>query len=198
MAATGVDVDDAITNYAGMFMKIELDRQMINMVRTSAGAVDSDLGFDCSLTGLTGVTRRDKFADFLLKLSTGSNKIFTAAGRGEVSWIIAGTDVTTVIEACPGFIRDSNIVPIGAHIIGTLNGTTTIIKDPGLPSTEYLIGFNGVLVGDAGIIVGMFIPVFFTPTLVTPDLKGGKALLSMYDVIVNNSAYYKRGVITNF
>lgn len=42
------------------------------------------------------------------------------------------------------------------------------------------------------------IPIYFTPLLTTDELRGRKAVLSMYDTVLNMSQYYIRGKITNF
>ena len=195
MASAGIDVDDTVTNTAGMFLKVEKDRVVINEIRQAAGAYNATIAFDAG-NAPSGVTNREYFADFIITLGKGENVIFSATGRGEVTWIIAGTDCATLISSLPGFVPEANIVPIGAHVIGRL-GNKIVIKDPALPQTEYIIGFNGVLVGDTGVVIADWIPVYFTPTLVTSDLKGSKAMLSMYDTVVNEQSYYVRGQITN-
>lgn len=197
-ASTGVEINDVLTNVAGTFLKIERDRIAINIVRNAAGAYKSVLAFDCAVPGGGGITKREHFQDFLLKISVGSNLIFSNTGRGIVSWIIGGANASAVCENLNSFVREANAVPIGAHVVGYINGEIPVIKDNALPANEYIIGFNGSVVGDAGVIIADWIPIFFTPELVTPDLKGGRALLSMYDVVVNNSNYYHRGLISNF
>jgi len=196
MSSVGVDVDSTLAKVAGTFLKIERDRNTINLIRNAAGAYNSALQFDALVP--SGITQRQHFADFTISLAKGKNIIFSSAGRGAISFIICGTDVETVATNTPGFVRATNVTPIGAHVVGYYDGTIPVIADPGLPSDEYIIGFNGALVGDAGIIICDWIPVYFTPTLTTSDLKSSRALLSMYGVVVNNANYYVRGKIINF
>lgn len=196
MSTVGVDIDDTITNMAGIFMKIERDRNAINLIRSAAGAYNGDIAFNAT-AGPAEQTTRQYFQDFLIRLSKAGNVIFSLAGRGGVSFIIGGTGACTIIESLTTFVRDTNIVPIGAHVIGYLDGVVPVIKDPALPAGEFICGFTGSLVGDAGVVIADWIPIYFTPTLVTSDLKGSKALLSMYDAVTVNSKYYVRGLVTN-
>lgn len=196
MSTVGLDIDDTITNMAGIFMKIERDRNAINMIRTAAGSYNSLLAFDAT-AGPSAQTTRQYFQDFLIRISRSGNIIFSSAGRGGVSFLIAGTGASTLIESLSTFVRETNIVPIGAHVIGYLDGVIPVIKDPALPAGEWIAGFTGSLVGDAGVVIADWIPIYFTPTLVTSDLKGSKALLSMYDTVTVNSRYYVRGLVAN-
>jgi hypothetical protein len=41
------------------------------------------------------------------------------------------------------------------------------------------------------------IPIYFTPTLTTDELKGRKAALSMYDIVVNQRNYFVKGNVKN-
>jgi len=200
-AAIALDVEDTLSVIAGQFLKIERDRQLIRYIGTLAGAVDTDLVFDA--VAVSGLSRREKFGDFVITLNQAKREIFTASGRGSVSWIVAGTTAAVVIKSMPGFVPAAAVTPIGAHVVGTVDGVT-VIEDPAMVGTtgsaaptEYLVGYNGILPGDSGVIIADWIPVYFTPTDISPDLQGKKALLSMYDRVANVTTYYKRGRIDN-
>ena len=193
-ASIGMDVEDTATVVAGQLLKIERDRQLITYINTLAGAVNANLVFDAAV--IAGLTRRDVFDDFTIYLNRAGNEIFKSSGKGAISWLVAGTDAATVMSSMRGFVVEPNIVPIGAHVIGSINGVT-VIKDPYMTVNEYLAGYNGILPGDSGVIVADWIPVYFTPTQQTADLVGRKALLSMYDIVSNVTTYYKKGRIDN-
>ena len=196
-AAINLDVEDTTTVIAGQFLKIERDRQLLNYIANLAGAVQSALTFNA--VAVTGISRRDVFNDFVITLAKAENVIFTAAGRGSVNWISCGTNAAVVIKSMAGFVPAASVVPIGAHVIGSIDGIT-VIKDPYMTansSSDFLVGYNGILPGDSGVIIADWIPVYFTPTEETSDLEGKKALLSMYDVIHNVGEYYARGTIQN-
>lgn len=193
-ASIGLDVEDTATVIAGQLLKIERDRQLITYINNLAGSVNSNLVFDAS--SVAGYPRREVFDDFVIYLNRAGNEIFKSSGKGSVSWIVAGTDAATVMSSMKQFVAEPNVVPIGAHVIGSVNGVT-IVKDPYMTTNEYTVGYNGILPGDSGVVVADWIPVYFTPTQQTADLVGRKALLSMYDIVSNITTYYKKGRITN-
>jgi len=193
-ASIGLDVEDTATVIAGQLLKIERDRQIITYIANLAGAVKTDLIF--SAAAVTGLARREVFNDFIITVNDCGQVIFDASGKGTVAWIIAGSKAATVMSSMRDFVREPNVTPIGAHLIGSLNGVQ-IIKDPYLTTNEFIAGYNGILPGDSGVIVADWIPVYFTPTEQTADLVSRKGLLSMYDIVNNVSTYYTRGRITN-
>jgi hypothetical protein len=201
-AAINLDVEDTLSILAGQFIKTERDRYIINFISKAVGAPDPNLVFNASPTesgsaANSQITRRDHYKDFKIIISKAENKIIQAAGRGALSWIVASTEVATIIKNVDGFVPESSIVPIGAHLIGTVDGIS-IIKDPFLLSKTWIGGYNGILPGDSSIILAEWIPIYFTPTLTTDELRGRKAALSMYDIVLNMTQYFCKGEITNF
>lgn len=194
MASIGLDVEDTMAVIAGQHLKVERDRQLIRFISNEAGAVEASLTFDAA--SVSGLSRREVFDDFAITVTKGENLIFEAAGRGSVAWIIAGLNAAVVIKTMSGFVPAADIIPIGAHVVGTLDGAT-VIKDPYSPTNEFILGYNGILPGDSGVIIADWIPLYFTATDMDADLRGRKALLSMYDIVVNVSEYYKKGIMQN-
>lgn len=195
-AAIGLDVEDTLSVLAAQFIKTERDTFIISFISRAAGAIDPDLTFNASVAG-TDKTRRAHYKDFKVYLDVADNKVIETAGRGAISWIVAGNNVAAVVKHVDGFIPAANIVPIGAHVIGEVDGKT-IIKNPHMDANTWLAGYNGVLPGDSGITLAEWIPIYFTPTLTDWELRGKKAILSMYDVVLNMPEYFKKGSITNF
>jgi len=204
MASINLDVEDTVSTLAAQFIKIESDRQVINVCINAAqaaqggAAFDADLVFDAALPGTGGVTRTQIFQDFMITVAKGENKIYAAAGRGSVSWMICGNNVAAVMKQLKTFVPAQNIMPIGAHVIGSLDGAITVIKDSGLNADWFVVGYNGILPGDSGVIKADWIPIYFTQTLTTKELQGQKAVLSMYDVVINNGNFYRIGKIVHF
>jgi hypothetical protein len=154
-AAVGLDVEDTLSILAGQFIKIERDRQLINLISTTAGPARPELEFDArqnTVSLSTGYSRTEHFNDFGIKISIAENLIFGAAGRGSVSWIVAGLNACTVLSSMRDFVREPVVVPIGAHVIGSINGVS-VIKDPGSPPNQFIMGYNGVLPGDTSVVL---------------------------------------------
>jgi hypothetical protein len=199
-AAIGLDVEDTLSVLAGQFIKTERDRYVVNYISRLAGNPVDALAFNCTAYFSTdrGYPRRVHYQDFKIRIAQAEQLIFNAAGRGSINWIVCGTNVASLMVNLDGYVPEVNVVPIGAHVIGTLDGNKIIIKDPGLDTDTWIAGYNGILPGDAGVIMAEWIPIYFTPTITDVDLKGRKAALSMYDVVTNMSQYYVKGKISNF
>ena len=160
-ASIGLDVEDTATVIAGQLIKIERDRQIITFIENLAGAVNDNLIFDAD--AVAGYPRRDVFDDFIITMNRAGEEIFQASGKGSVAWIICGGDASTVMGSMKDFVKEPNATPIGAYLIGSINGVQ-IIKDPYMTSNEFVAGYNGILPGDSGVIVADWIPIYFTPT----------------------------------
>ena len=137
-------------------LKIERDRQIITYIANLAGAISADLTFDAA--AVAGYPRREVFNDFMITLADAGQAIFNASGKGTIAWVIAGGKAATVISSMKDFIREPNVTPIGAYLIGSINGIQ-IIKDPYLTTNDFIAGYNGILPGDSGVIVADWMKV---------------------------------------
>jgi len=155
-ASIGLDVEDTATVIAGQLLKIERDRQIITYIANLAGAISADLTFDAA--AVAGYPRREVFNDFMITLADAGQAIFNASGKGTIAWVIAGGKAATVISSMKDFIREPNVTPIGAYLIGSINGIQ-IIKDPYLTTNDFIAGYNGILPGDSGVIVADWMKV---------------------------------------
>jgi len=199
LAATAqyqLDVQDTVANLAGQFIKKERD-YMLTAKISAVATHDSTLDFDCSISGLS-VTKRQHFQDFMIKIAQADNLIFTANGRGNVSFIIGDTNSCAVISTLANFVPEPRTVPIGAYKIGSIDGVIDVIKDPSMTANRYIFGFRGMQTGDAAIILGEWIPLYFTPVFQNSNLQNSQGMMSMYDSIVNNNKYYYYGTLANY
>lgn len=197
MAAYNMDVEDTVSNIAAHAIKKERDYLLTRMINTAA-TVDTTLDFDAALPASGGITKTAHFQDWSLKLAYAESQIFAANGRGRVDFVLAGVNASDLISRQASFIPDAQPIPIGAHKIGTLGGTVDVIKDPTLNPNTYIFGFRGMQPGDAAVILGEWIPLYWTPTFQNSNLTNSRGLLSMYDVLVNNSSFFVKGTLTNY
>jgi hypothetical protein len=196
-AQYAIDVESTVSDLAAQFIRKERDWYVVQRITNSA-TVDSTLNFDCGLGSSTNLTKKQHFQDWGLKLNRASSIIFNKSQRGMVSFILCGLNAADVISAQANFVPEPAVVPIGAHKIGTLDGRIDVILDASLNADVYTFGFRGMQLGDAALIVAEWIPIFLTPTFHSPGLQGQQGLLSMYDILVNNTDYYVKGSLSNY
>jgi hypothetical protein len=196
-AHLGVDIPETLTTLGSQFVQVERDRLIIDKIAATATA-DSSLNF--SAAAVSGLAQWQVYQQIELKLNYGESAIQGANGnRGGVSWILAGYNASDIWRQCRGFVSENVINPIGAHKIGTLrDGTVDVIKSPMLTTNDYIVGFKGYMPGDSATILAEWIPLYFTPTFMSPNLQGEKGLMSMYDLFINNAGYYRKGTVSSY
>lgn len=196
-AHLGLDIGDMLTDLASQFVRVERDQLIISLIGNSA-TVDSNLDFSAAANA--NIPKWQTFQEIELKMNAGESGIQAANGnRGGVSWLIAGYNASNVWRQVRGFVDEAPKNPIGAHKLGTLrNGQVDVIKAPFLNTNKYVIGFKGYMPGDSATILAEWIPMYFTPIFQSPVLQGERGVMSLYDIFVNNAAYYRIGTISNY
>ena len=205
-AHMALDVDELISNELAGTIRWERDLTLIKKVATAAEA-KAELTFDCSANG-TNLTLKQRYGSYDVMVSTARGLIQKAMGRGAVDYmIVSATTGLTVVEQIEGFKAAPEAKkPVGPYLAGTLrDGTISVIAVPytagqnnPLAEDEVIFGFKGYQIGDAGVIVAEWVPLYFTPTFQAPNLKNHKGCLSFYDLFINQPKYLVKGAITNF
>lgn len=196
-AQAGLDIQDLLTTLMSQFVRVERDQLIVTAIANSA-QTDSGMNFDA--VAPSNYPKWQKYQEMELKLNYAESGIQNANGhRGGVSWIVGGYNASDIWRQVRGFQADDIINPMGAHRIGTLrNGTVDVIKAPFMNTNTYCVGFKGYMPGDSATILAEWIPLYMTPVWQSPDLQGQRGVMSMYDLFVNNSAYYRKGTISNY
>lgn len=205
-AHMALDVDELISNELAGTIRWERDLALIKKVSTAAAA-QPELTFDCSANG-TNLTLKQRYGSYDVMVSTARGLIQKAMGRGAVDYmIVSATTGLTVVEQIEGFKAAPEAKkPVGPYLAGTLrDGTISVIAVPytagannPIAEDEVIFGFKGYQIGDAGVIVAEWVPLYFTPTFQAPNLKNHKGCLSFYDLFINQPKYLVKGAITNF
>lgn len=191
-----LDIPDTLANLVASFIRNERDMTLINAI-VAAATHDTNLDFDAAAP--TGYSRLAKYAEIELKLNYGESSIQKAIGRGGVSWVLCGNNASDIFRNVNGFEPSDIIAPIGPHKIGTLrDGTVAVIKVPAMNANTYVIGFKGYVVGDASTILAEWIPLYASPVFNSYDLNNYQGMMSLYAMVMNNTAYYRTGTISNY
>lgn len=190
------DVQQNSVELVAFFIKAERDRQVTSLIANAATPAPT-LDFSCTPPS-PEITRRQHFQDFSLKLVEADNQIFDANKRGRTSFVLCGRNARAVIELQADFVKEKNDVPVGAYKAGTWKGYVDVIFDPSLDANTYIFGFRGMVLGDAALILGEWIPLYLTPIFQSPDLINTQGLLSMYGTLLNNQKYYFKGTLSGY
>lgn len=201
-----IDVNDVLTNIAAGAIKQERDVALVNMIfqaATHVAELDFDLD-DPTAARMAYRTKRDRMADIILKVNEAQTQIQQMAGRGGVSYIVAGPHAANCFRCCEGFkdAPEATNAAIGPYKMGAVrDGTVPVIcvpKSKVLGSNDFVIGFKGFQTGDSATVLAEWIPLYFTSLWQDPLLMNRRGLMSMYDLITNRVEYLVRGEVKNY
>ena len=106
---------------------------------------------------------------------------------------IAG-DILTFIGA-PRFVGSGVTGEVGPYYAGMLDGRNKVYIDPVLGEDEYLIGYTGNNLIDAGLIYAPYLLFFATETVMLDDFLGRRGFSTSYGKKMINRDMYIRGKI---
>lgn len=201
-----IDVNDVLTNIAAGAIKQERDVTLVNMIFQAATHVET-LDFDLddpTAAKMAYRTKRDRMADIILKVNEAQTQIQQMAGRGGVSYIVAGPHAANCFRCCEGFkdAPEATNAAIGPYKMGAVrDGTVPVIcvpKSRVLGTDDFVIGFKGFQTGDSATVLAEWIPLYFTSLWQDPLLMNRRGLMSMYDLITNRVEYLVRGEVKNY
>ena len=89
-----------------------------------------------------------------------------------------------------------NANAVGPHFAGTLDGKWKIYVDPFMGENEFLLGYKGANLIDAGMVYAPYLPFFATETVMLEDFGGRRGFASSYGKKMVNSGLYTKGLIT--
>jgi hypothetical protein len=137
--------------------------------------------------------------EFINSVEKGSNNIITKTKKAVGNFIVCGNDIKRVIVQLGDHFKPASdfgkIVPTGPYELGALDGMT-VIHDPFMTASRYVVGFKGDQYLFAGMIYAPYIPLFTTPTLVTSDIQAQKGFLSASGFKMLNEGMYTYGTVT--
>lgn len=191
-----LDIPDVLANLVASFIKQERDIKLITAIEAAATA-DTNMNFDAAPP--TNYSRLARYAEVELKLNYAESQTQISQGRGGISWILCGPNAADIWRNANGFEPSGVVAPIGPHKIGTLrDGTVAVIKVPTMNANKYVTGFKGYVVGDAATILAEWIPLYASPVFQSFDMNNYQGMMSLYAMVMNNAAYYRSGLISNY
>lgn len=188
----GMDINNEIVTYTAAQIKNEIDGEILaDLLRVATATAQT-----WSTKVPDGISMRDHYDSFRIKINEGSNAIFQATQLASGSFIVAGMDACNVIESLSNFIPSGVVKPVGVHLVGHV-GTMPVYKNPTYKPTDYVIGYKGVGFMDSGYIYAPYMPIMSTTLLVDADFEGKRGFATAYGKKVVNSNMYSKGTITH-
>ena len=160
----GADINALLNSQIASEIAHEIDGELMNDLLFSAGIVNESW----NETRPEGISLREHYDSFRKTIINGSNKIFGATKRAQANFLIAGLNVATVLETMTQFVSSGAKNIIGPHISGTI-GNITVVKNPYFPVDQYVLGYKGTSLFDAGYYYCPYMPVTTTQLIMLDE-----------------------------
>lgn len=188
----GQDIETLLATQVTGELAHEIDNELtLDLLRfASAGTA---LTWSKTLT--PGISLVDHYESFNAVLVAGSNEIFNATRKVKANFMICGLGVASVVEVMRNF-QASGITAVGPHFLGTL-GSLKIFVNPDYPSNEFVLGYKGSSMFDAGAFYCPYMPISSTDLIMDANFRGQRGWATMYGKKMLNSKMYIKGRITD-
>lgn len=194
--AQGIDIDDALLEAAAQVLKNETDGELIMTAYQQAAQT---ITWNNTYNNQTaGISKKEFYEDFIDCIVRGSSMILDKTKRVEGNWIVVGktaADVLTFIGA-PRFVASGDTTSVGPKFLGTLDGKWKVYSNPFFGANDFLIGYKGSQLIDAGLIYAPYLLFFATETVMLDDFLGRRGFATTYGKRMVNANMYVKGRIT--
>jgi len=125
-----------------------------------------------------------------------SSDILAATRRAVGNIIICGTDALSRIQTVTGFesYTSESDIPSGPFVAGVLGNQFKIVCSPNVDPKAWCMGFKGQSYLQSGFLVGDYMPLFTTPTLIHADTTAEVGLAYLRGFKMINPYMYIKGV----
>ena len=143
-----------------------------------------------------GVNVVDHYDSFWNKIVEGSNVIYGATKRARANFMICGLGVDAVVKTMRNFVPAEDLTAVGPHFIGTLGGQIKVYVNPFYAPNEFVLGYKGSTMMDAGYVYAPYMPVMTTGMVtLADDFAAREGWATMYGKKAINPRLYVRGHI---
>jgi hypothetical protein len=193
-ALQGIDAEAEVVTAMSELHKQELDREVINDLRSFAAA--GIVTWDRSVPA--GVSYTEHKLSLVDSMVAGSNLIFAQTKRIMPNWMVIGLNVADIVETLPQFRPSAGAETTqdktGVIKIGTLRGWD-VYKDPFYPANEWLQGYKGSGMTRTGYVYAPYIPLYSTPNVILDDFISRRGTATSYGKKLVNGSFYARGQV---
>lgn len=189
----GVSAEVELVSVMANLLAKELNYKIVRHLMQVASAAGITWDRSPAAGGVPWIWHKESLYDaFIMQ----SNYIFQATQRAQGNWIVASTDVSSIVETLSRFTRSGSVGTsvAGVRKIGTLDDFT-IYKDPTMEDHHWLMGYKGSSFLDTGYVHAPYLQVYTTNTIVLDDMIARKAMAMRSGQKVINSRMYSVGTL---
>ncbi|MEA4820669.1 MAG: hypothetical protein VB122_00320 [Erysipelotrichales bacterium] len=211
-AMHGLDIEKEMMDILAYEITAEIDREIMANIRTAAGnnsyshvAGQAGTLSWTSSGDFDGRWEAEKYRNLFNRIIRDANKIAILTRRGAGNFICANPTVSASLEATSSF----TIAPVAAQVntaltgvskIGSLDGRFNLYRDTFATADEYVVGYKGPSIFDAGIIYLPYVQLMFSKATLEESFNPSIGVQTRYGLMANmfgSNLYYIRAVIEN-
>jgi len=181
-----LDAEAELTAVLAQEINLEIDREIINDLITSAGTTSTwALGSAGATDFAKGDTVKERYESLYVKITELSNVIHRKTLRGGANWVVCSPEIAAIFEtATAGFApapSESFTSSLGVQYVGTVANRWRLYKDPLFPAGKLLLGYKGDSYMDSGYFYCPYVPLTQTPVVLDPEgFVPRKGILTRY------------------
>ncbi len=192
----GSDINALLAAQATAEIAHEIDIEILDKLYNGAYVSASQPAFAWDATVPYGVSQAQHFESLKTTFNRGSNQIFQNTKRAMGNFVVVGTNVASVIESTVSFQAAAVGNVVGPHFFGTWGGYK-VYKNPFFDPDQFVVGYKGNTLFDAGFTYCPYMPVSTTQMLMLADFKGQQGWATSYATKMLNNMMYAKGSISN-
>lgn len=190
----GIDISESLLVASANELKHETDGDIILDIwnKTTKVSTFTD-NYNISTSSLT---RRDFAMTFIDTIHADCSSIYQDTKRVRGNWVVVGKlgqDLLTTVGA-PRFVG-SGVPSAGPYYAGMLDNQIRVYFDPFLGQNDYLVGYKGDTLVDAGYIYAPYLMFYATDLVMLDDFVGRRGFATSYGKRMIEPNLYRKGTI---
>lgn len=203
-AMHGLSMEDEMMDILSYEITAEIDRQLVNTIRTSATTGSGTSG-GWNYTAADGQWEHEKYRCLYNHLIRKANEIAITTRRGSGNWVVCHPTVCAAFESTSAFTicpvpNDVNTAMTGVAKLGSLDGRITVYRDTFATASDMVVGYKGASEYDAGVIYLPYIQLMVSRATFEDSFQPTVGLMSRYGIVENlfgSSLFYRFVLCTN-
>ena len=134
---------------------------------------------------------------FIDEITAAGNAMFEVTRRCQPNFLVVGRLAADALDSigAPRFQGVPNAGGTGAFFAGVLDGRIRVYKNPYFLANQYLLGYRGDTLIDAGYVYAPYIPIMTTNLLMAEDFVGRRGYATSYAKKMLQPQLYIKGTV---
>ena len=196
MRQQGVDIDESLLEAAVSSIRAEIDAEIINDLWVQAGLTST---WNNQWDKTSGLSKREYNMTFIDEITAAGNAMFEVTRRCQPNFLVVGRLAADALDSigAPRFQAVANVGGTGAFFAGVLDGRIRVYKNPYFQANQYLLGYRGDTLIDAGYVYAPYIPIMTTNLLMAEDFVGRRGYATSYAKKMLQPQLYIKGTVVS-